>query len=278
MIWNLIGIKKDEITLRENSYPDEYLQRNYLSSEVMITFSNQLMRGEYSHTDKNFFDLSLACYLFDKHSTEIPSWVENVRQKAQIRRKKSMDELYDSGIDSFVGEAALLNLIAGKAPDQAVMRSAVACLVPHLKTIPLKCGITKKWHYFACWLSVMANCMDETQVLFGMIKKNAAFPVGYPLLKRIAAAAKYELHNGQQMLRIHNAELRTDFLKYFDMHRTMVVPIQTTGDYNYALDYSYLFDMPLHGAYYLAWFYLQAFAPEPVEYFSREDMFALLTT
>ena len=266
-----IGIRPGELNIKKECFPQQYIESNFLSDEVMRQYSTMLMTAETAGSDQDFFGLGLVCYLYGRHLAAIPLWAENVREFGPQRRANCEFHLQHPGVESFIGEAGLNSLVLSEAPDRSVLRAALAILIPHLKKQSFKDAWWKTQHYFATWLAVISHSLDEARHLVGMIKKNSEYFDGFELLKKIIANAEEENHFGLPLARIYDVAIRAEFLSYFDKHRTIFLMSRPSPDWGY------LFDSPLHGAYYLAWFYLQAFAPEPVSYFSREDMLSLLT-
>jgi hypothetical protein len=267
-----VGIQSGELNLKSEYFPQQYIDSSFLSAEVMQRFSFKCMAAETAGSDQFFFELALMCYLYGKHLTEIPLWVANVKQFAPQRRANCERHLQHPGIESYIGEARLNSLVSSKAPDRSVLRAALAALIPHLKNQSFRDAGWKEHHYFATWLAITSHCLEDARYLVGMLKKNSEYPDGYELLKRIVEKAEQEQHFGLSIVRIYDVSVRAEFMRYFDKHRAVFFMPRPSPDW------SYLFNFPLHGAYYLAWFYLQAFAPVPFERFSREDLFELLTT
>lgn len=182
----------------------------------------------------------------------------------------------DVGLNEFVVEAIAKTLLQSKAPDREVLRNGANFMLEFLSKKKRFDHVTlKRWQIDSCFIALLANEPEIAKKILSLLQNNSAYPETYGLLSNLIASIQIECYSEVKFIRIKDEGVRKAYLRFFDAHRC---PSPALFYKHYPKEYSSFLSSGLLGPYCLAWFYLQAFAPEPVEYFSREDMFALLTT
>lgn len=277
MDWKKIGLAEGDLQNASSRFAT-FDASNYHASCVrdMPAFKerhdlNPNSFGEY------FFQSSLQCWLFG----DLPELTQVSILLLAINGPKYRSEIFsrthDPDLTGFVVEAAAKTIMQGLAPDRTVLREGSKFMLRYLSELPdIKHVTCKKWQFTATFLALVAHDIDLANELVAFLPKNTAYPQSYSMLKRMIQSATIREVNGQSYARIERSDVRREFLVYFDAHRDQFPALYLkTAPKEYS---PFLGGGGLLGPYCLAWFYLQAFAPEPVEYFSREDMVALLTT
>jgi hypothetical protein len=277
MDWKKIGLAEGDL---QNASPrfETFDAKNFHASCVRDL---PVIKGMLDSTPNNSGDIYIQCALQCWFYGVLPELAVSSFQILAITVPKYRSEMLGKtngpDLTGFVVEAAAKTLLLGRAPDRTALREGSKFMLKYLSELPdLKHVTCKYWQFTATFLALLAHDIDLANELVALLPKNTAYPQSYSMLKRMIQSATIREVNGQSYARIEISDVRREFLVYFDAHRDQFPALYLkTAPKEYS---PFLGGGGLLGPYCLAWFYLQAFAPEPVEYFSREDMVALLTT